>query len=165
MESRSGGSGRTRWPALDGIRALAVLAVLCVHWHPSQFAGGFIGVDMFFVLSGFLITSVLLSEVRRTEIINLGHFYARRALRLLPALACMLIVVSLAVESIPQLAPVRANAIGGLVWVVFYAGNWAIVTGHNLGILTPTWSLSLEEQFYLLWPLALLPLLPRIGRG
>jgi peptidoglycan/LPS O-acetylase OafA/YrhL len=147
-------------PALDAIRGIAILLVLTVHVH-HVLPGGVLGVDLFFVLSGFLITSLLLSEWGRDGSVSLRAFYRRRALRLLPALVLMLGVVTVA------LAFTSDDFDGSLVWILFSLGyviNIAAIV--NSGITEPTmqpmWSLSQEEQFYLVWPL-LLPLALRRG--
>ena len=137
-------------PALDGLRGVAVLAVMAVHFKVPFARGGFLGVDIFFVLSGFLITSLLVSEWQRTGRISLKHFYARRALRLLPALGLLLAALS---PVVPLLQIVATLA---------YLANWVIAFGAlpmTSGPLGHTWSLSIEEQFYLLWPLCLVLLL------
>jgi peptidoglycan/LPS O-acetylase OafA/YrhL len=143
-------------PALDGLRAASILAVLAHHsrWLP----GGFLGVDVFFTLSGFLITALLIEEFTRTGTITLRLFYARRALRLLPALLVLVLVCAGAL-----LATVPAEY-GPLVLheaaaVLFYVANWTWIIDLPLGVLSHTWSLGSEEQFYLLWPCALLVLL------
>src|SRR2546430_2700946 len=152
---------------LDGIRALAVTAV--VLYHLGALGGGFLGVDVFFVLSGYLITGLLLFEHQHTGRISLGAFYLRRARRLLPALYVLLAVVAtLAVV-------VRPGDLAGLrhdLWAaVGYATNWWLIAegssyfgaGAHPSMLTHLWSLAVEEQFYLVWPLALLGLL-RLAR-
>jgi peptidoglycan/LPS O-acetylase OafA/YrhL len=117
-------------------------------------AGGAVGVDLFFVISGFLITSLLVREHDRTENISLRRFWARRALRLFPALACAialaLFVCLLSTEA------VRHATVAGLPAVALYSGNWVRAFGsspNTLGLLGHTWSLAVEEQFYLVWPL------------
>jgi peptidoglycan/LPS O-acetylase OafA/YrhL len=150
-------------PALDGLRALAVGVVVAFHYPPQAHAvrGGFLGVDAFFVLSGFLITTLLLEEHHRTGSVSLRKFYARRALRLLPA-AAVLLVVGIALSLLFKTAdPARPKAIG-LLGMAAYVANWVqIAKPGSLGQLSHTWSLAIEEQFYLLWPLALLFLLRR----
>lgn len=142
-----------RRPALDGLRGVAVLLVVAYHVAGEKFpAGGIVGVTAFFVLSGFLITSLLLEEHRSTGRVSLTAFYGRRARRLFPALALMLSIavpIALLTGTVPP-----ASAVA----VVFYSANWWLLTGHHLGMLIHTWTLSSEEQFYLLWPVALLAL-------
>ncbi len=142
-----------RWSGLDGLRALAVLIVVAYHFSVFP-GGGVVGVDLFFVISGFLITSLLLREHDRSGQISLGHFWARRGLRLFPALVC---AVALAfVVSLVSTAAVRHETLTGLPWVLLYSGNWARAFGsdpNTLGLLGHTWSLAVEEQFYLVWPL------------
>ncbi len=138
-------------PNLDGVRALAVLLVAGVHTHPRLVPAGSIGVDIFFVLSGFLITTVLVEELDGRGRISIGRFYARRALRLLPALFGLLLAV--AAYALLVAAPdTRRNALQEVVAAASYTRNltwWANVPGTLLG---HTWSLALEEQFYLVWP-------------
>ena len=144
-------------PALDGLRGVAVLLVLAQHAGVPYFAqGGTVGVTLFFVLSGFLITSILREERAATGRIDFRGFYARRARRLLPALALLLIAVS-------AYLLVSHQSLWDVVLTAAYASNIAGAAGHNLGNLVHTWTLSLEEQFYLLWPL-LLPLVARRRR-
>jgi peptidoglycan/LPS O-acetylase OafA/YrhL len=148
----------THQPALDGLRGLAVAAVLV--FHGGHLSGGFLGVDAFFVLSGFLITSLLLAEARDRGGIALGAFWARRARRLLPALACVLLAVALYAVLLAkpdELATIRGDALA----TIGYFANWrAIFTSRDYWTLfrspSPldhTWSLAIEEQFYLVWPL------------
>jgi peptidoglycan/LPS O-acetylase OafA/YrhL len=144
-------------PALDAIRGIAILLVLAVHADHAV-PGGALGVDLFFVLSGFLITSLLLTEWDRDTTISLRSFYRRRALRLLPALVVMLAVVSV-------VAVLTADDVGGqLVWVLYslmYVINFAGLLEEGVGnaSLQHMWSLSQEEQFYFVWPVLLLLLL------
>lgn len=153
-------------PALDGLRGIAVLVVLMCH-APAEFrlVGGNIGVDLFFVLSGFLITSILLNEWRDRETISVRHFYYRRILRLLPASFSVLLFAMIAARFIQPPEQLRAWVWDALS-VIFYGFNWRLVwlysddTGyfHN-HMLSHFWSLSVEEQFYLIWPALLLTLL------
>jgi peptidoglycan/LPS O-acetylase OafA/YrhL len=149
-------------PALDGVRALAVTAVVAFHYPPERvFRGGFLGVDAFFVLSGFLITTLLLDEHRRTGSVSLRKFYARRALRLLPA-AAVLLVIGVALRVFLSSTDATRPTTFGLVAIVAYVANWAqIVKPGSLGELSHAWSLAIEEQFYLVWPAAVLFLLWR----
>jgi peptidoglycan/LPS O-acetylase OafA/YrhL len=144
-------------PALDGLRALAVLAVIAHHASPTLLPGGFLGVDVFFVLSGFLITALLLEEWEKTGRIGLLQFYRRRALRLFPALGAMLVVLgalSLVVGGEQMELTRRA-----VLPVALYVANWAEAFGADLGGLQHMWSLAIEEQFYLVWPVVLIGLL------
>jgi len=153
-------------PALDAIRGIAILLVLAVHADHAV-PGGALGVDLFFVLSGFLITSLLLTEWDRDATFSLRSFYRRRAFRLLPALVAMLAVVSAA-------AVLTADDVGGqLVWVLYSLGyviNFTALLEEGIGnaSLRHMWSLSQEEQFYLVWPVLLLlraGLRPRVLAG
>jgi peptidoglycan/LPS O-acetylase OafA/YrhL len=149
-------------PGLDGVRGLAILLVVLYHFSMETFGGGFIGVDLFFVLSGFLITTLLLEEWQETGSISLHAFYARRALRLLPVLIVvllMMVVVSAMTETAPAASAMRTSAL----MTLFYSANWFLVyKAYPRGELSATWSLSVEEQFYIVWPV-LLVLLLRMG--
>ena len=149
-------------PALDGVRALAVAAVLVYHGDLGWFSGGFLGVDVFFVLSGYLITSVLLDAWRRNGgSLGLGRFYLHRARRLLPALLVMITVTS---AYVVVFLPDEASKLrGGVVASFGYVTNWYLIFHQQsyfsaIGrppMLQHLWSLAIEEQFYLLWPLLL----------
>lgn len=152
--------------SLDGIRALAVLAVMGFHFGLGWLAGGFFGVDVFYVLSGFLITGLLLAEWQRRGTIGLATFWLRRARRLLPCLVLVLVAVSLCVRF---LAPAgtypgyRMDALSALFyfsnwWQIHTASNYFVATGA-VSPLTHTWSLAIEEQFYLVWPVVVLAVL------
>jgi peptidoglycan/LPS O-acetylase OafA/YrhL len=151
-----------RRPGLDGLRAIAVGLVLLHHTAllvPSfadHFTGGFLGVDLFFVLSGCLITTLLLERRERREAHPLRSFYARRALRLLPAVAALLVgnVIVAAVEEGGDVG----QALDSFLVVFTYSTNWALLYHFgNLSIdLSHLWSLAIEEQFYLVWPMLLL---------
>jgi peptidoglycan/LPS O-acetylase OafA/YrhL len=145
--------------SLDGVRGLAILFVLLSHLPSLPFGGGFIGVDLFFVLSGFLITTLLLEEHRETGSISLKSFYARRALRLMPALVAVLIatiVLTAAFETPSTSAKARTSAL----MTLFYSANWFMAyKAYPFPGLTATWSLSVEEQFYFVWPLLLAAML------
>jgi peptidoglycan/LPS O-acetylase OafA/YrhL len=141
-------------PALDGLRGAAIIAVMLFHAGAGRFPrGGFLGVDVFFVLSGFLITAILLEEHRSRGSIDLARFYLRRVLRLAPALVAMLVlVVSLSFVALDG-ASARSNVVDAFI-TLLYSANWARVFHvhpPNL-FFAHTWSLSIEEQFYVLWP-------------
>ncbi len=149
---------------LDGLRGVAILLVVLRHYGLQTFpGGGIVGVDLFFVLSGFLITSLLLAEHRASGAIDLGHFYLRRALRLYPALYAMLalfLIVSAATGGRDGSSLGRAFVGAGFGSVYVY--NWAAAAQVHLpAALGPLWTLSIEEQFYLVWPLVLLLVLRR----
>ena len=151
-------------PALDGVRGVAILLVLAVHTNHlfgwSLLKGGSIGVDIFFVLSGFLITCLLLEEWAGTGTVNLRHFYLRRCLRLIPALILLLIILLLLSDvffSPQEAAQTRRTIPIALAYLTdFFA---SLAPGRVLGALRHTWSLAMEEHFYLLWPPLLLVLL------
>jgi peptidoglycan/LPS O-acetylase OafA/YrhL len=154
------------WGSLDGLRGVAVVAVMIYHFKARAFNAGYLGVDVFFVLSGFLITTLLLGETAAYGAVHLKHFYARRALRLFPAL-CGVILVSLAAALLWSSAPWSRATITGIPFVILYVGNWVRAFDPNpssLGLLGHTWSLAVEEQFYLLWPVAFIVLLKISGR-
>ena len=133
--------------SLDGLRGVAVLLVFVSHAKVPGFAlAGGVGVTIFFTLSGFLITSLLLGEMGRTGSVSLRSFYMRRALRLLPA---VVVFVSMSVL-------MRTATLTDAAWVMAYAGNWARIGHQGLGALHHTWSLAIEEQFYLVWPVIFL---------
>ena len=156
-------------PALDGLRAVAVLAVIAYHLQWPVIRGGFLGVDLFFVLSGFLITTLLLRTPTTGSIKDhLAQFYLRRSRRLLPALTLLLVGVSAwaAFIALPeQLTHLKAQGLG----TVFYVSNWVFMAEDvtyfeafsDPSPLQHTWSLAIEEQFYLVWPLIVLLLLGR----
>lgn len=155
-------------PALDGLRGVAILAVLAIHTHHifgwSLLKGGNVGVDIFFVLSGFLITALLVEEWGETGSISLKSFYWRRALRLVPALLLLLVVLYYVSDLL--LSPVEANETRGAMPVAFvYASDLALAFFNiRLGALQHTWSLAIEEHFYLIWPLLLVAGL-KLGTG
>lgn len=150
-------------PSLDGIRAVAVLAVMLFHGGVGRATGGFIGVDMFLVLSGFLITTLLLEEITATGRIAVKEFWLRRARRLLPALVLVLLAVAVFgafVASDEEALGLRGDLLGSL----FYVQNWRLVfsgQGYFAQFGSPSplrhmWSLAIEEQWYLIWPLVFL---------
>jgi peptidoglycan/LPS O-acetylase OafA/YrhL len=139
-------------PALDGVRAVAVLGVMAFHGGISWLPAGFLGVDTFFVLSGFLITSLLISEWQHRHTIALGQFWARRARRLLPALLLLLVFVVLYAAFVAPAGTYPGLRLDSLS-TLFYVANWHfILTGSNYfdqtslpSLLTHTWSLAVEE--------------------
>lgn len=154
--------GGHRLPELDGLRAWAITAVVFGHLGISFFVGGGVGVDLFFVLSGFLITHLLLREYDRRGRIDLLAFYRRRAWRLLPALFLMLIVVDLVTwVHNPAGGLLKANLIGSL-WAVGFVANW---THEWIGSYIHLWSLGIEEQYYILWAPVMILLAPRLDRS
>ncbi len=144
-------------PELDGLRALAVAAVMLFHANVSWAKGGFLGVDVFFVLSGFLITRLLLEERELTGHVALLRFYLRRILRLFPALVVVSIAVAIyAAIWLPHDQFVRT--FHDVLATATYRMNWvqALHQQPPFGLLDHAWSLSIEEQFYVLWPLLLI---------
>ena len=143
-------------PSLDRLRAIAIAAVVLYHATDFTFpATGQVGVDLFFVLSGFLITTILLDEHRRRGAVSLGSFYRRRALRLLPAMLVMLTAFGLVASVVSDVRESLAGVAAGVAYVM----NHAIAGGYSDALpdeLAHLWSLSAEEQFYLVWPLVLL---------
>src|SRR5215211_3697054 len=145
-------------PGLDGLRALAVIAVLLYHADLAWIPGGFLGVEVFFVISGYLITALLLAEWRQRGLIDLKGFWMRRARRLLPALYVLLVVsLAFAVVFLPgEVARLRGDVLAAFGYVT----NWYLIFGHvsyfeavgRPSLLQHLWSLAVEEQFYLLWP-------------
>jgi len=166
-------------PALDGLRALAVAGVIAYHLGFGWAEGGYLGVDLFFVLSGFLITSLLLEEWITTGRIGLGAFWARRVRRLMPALFLLLLAIAVFVVlegrfgSAGGIAQIDLSGLrGDALATLFYVANWHAIFAHQSYFarfaapspLQHTWSLAIEEQFYLVWP-PLLLLLLSLGRG
>jgi peptidoglycan/LPS O-acetylase OafA/YrhL len=144
-------------PELDGLRALAVLAVMLFHANAHWASGGFLGVDVFFVLSGFLITRLLLEERELTGAVGLLRFYLRRVLRLFPALVAVSVAVAVYAKIwLPH--DQAAQAIRDVFATATYHMNWteALTKRPLFGLLDHAWSLSIEEQFYVLWPLLLI---------
>jgi peptidoglycan/LPS O-acetylase OafA/YrhL len=170
--SKASGGALPYWPAFDGLRALAFLAVLGVHALPSVFRGGGLGVDVFFVLSGFLITTILYREWEATGRLDLKRFYYRRVLRLFPAvvvLAGACCVVSMLFCPKEGVHEICKSACSTLLYYANWRVVWVGLQGHWLtsqwNVLMHTWSLSVEEQFYLAWPVLLAGLLRlKVGR-
>jgi peptidoglycan/LPS O-acetylase OafA/YrhL len=166
-------TGRRYVPGLDGIRAVAVLCVIAYHLNVPWARGGMLGVGVFFTLSGYLITDLLLGHWYRHANLGLKTFWIHRARRLLPALFLMLIVVSLwvAIFDTSQLADVRRQVIASAL----YFANWSTIAAHGSYFsrfaaplpLDHVWSLAIEEQFYLVWPwllgIAILLVRSRVG--
>ena len=149
---------RPRWSGLDGLRALAVLAVVGFHFAPGVVPGGFLGVDLFFVLSGYLITRMITVEFLRTGHFRFGNFYLRRARRLLPGLGVLLVLVLAAAafwrDQLSTIRPAVAAAAGYVSnWWLSYAHQSYFVSAGRPSMLQHLWSLAVEEQFYLIWPL------------
>lgn len=161
-ESAAGSGTGAYVGALDGLRAVAVAAVIVYHFAPKILPAGFLGVDVFFVVSGFLITRLVTREIGRSGTVSLRNFWGRRARRLLPALATVTVVVLVAAAikfSSSEVHDIRAQALGTL----FYCANWVIIFAKgsyftNIGRPSPflhMWTLAVEEQFYVVLPLTL----------
>jgi len=161
----------SRMQGLDGLRAFAVSAVIAYHLGFNLMPGGFLGVDLFFVLSGFLITGILLRQSEEHGYIDLAAFWIRRAKRLLPALFLMLacVLIWLSIFAPDRISPIRAE----IPAAMFYYSNWYLIL-HNVsyfeqfGPPSPfghLWSLAIEEQFYLIWPILLGIMLRFLKKG
>jgi len=158
-------------PGIDGLRAIAVLAVFVYHFHNGGgwLPGGFLGVDVFFVISGYLITSLLLSEFRREGRVDLVRFWLRRARRLLPAVGVLIAVVMILAVffDFGQISRLRGDALASMGYVT----NWELIFSHQSyfeqfarpSLFRHLWSLAVEEQFYLLWPLVFAACMTRFG--
>ncbi|EIX2760418.1 acetyltransferase [Staphylococcus pseudintermedius] len=156
-------------PGLDGVRAVAVIAIIIYHLNPQWLSGGFLGVDTFFVISGYLITSLLLTEYHNTGKIKLTSFWLRRVKRLIPAVLFLVMgVIVLSLIFMPtEIQKVRADSIAA----IFYVSNWWYIMQNvdyfeqfAVQPLKHLWSLAIEEQFYLVFPIVLLSLLSFIRR-
>ena len=156
-------AGRTFRPDIEGLRAVAVGLVVAFHAGVPWITGGYVGVDVFFVLSGFLITGMLIDEVVRTGTVSIRTFYARRVRRLLPLSA--LVLVMTAAVAIFTVAPLsQADVAGDVRAAALYAANWHFAAGLTdymaVGVdkspVLHYWSLAVEEQFYVVWPLIIL---------
>ncbi len=165
-------------PGLDGLRAIAVLAVIFYHGDMSWMPGGFLGVEVFFVVSGYLITLLLIGEQERNARISLKGFWGRRARRLLPALYLLLASVALASSLLPYLRSSLVKLREEMLWAFLYATNWYQIFDKQSyfeaqgrpPLLRHLWSLAVEEQFYFVWPLIMILVfkafgdrLPKIG--
>ncbi|WP_328609731.1 acyltransferase [Amycolatopsis sp. NBC_00345] len=166
--ARPAAGGKTHLSALDGLRGLAILGVLL--FHTGHLPGGFLGVDLFFTLSGYLITDLLLREVRSTGGVSLVAFWGRRVRRLVPALAAMLVGVTVLVWVVGPPDLVRTTLSDG-PWVQANLANWHLLAESasywdrfgSPRVFEHLWSIAVEEQFYLVWPLLLL-IIVRCGR-
>lgn len=151
----------TRLAALDGVRGIAIAIVMLFHFRSKAWVpGGFLAVDLFFVLSGFLITALLVSEYRRSGSIDLPAFYLRRALRLLPAYSVLWAVYLLTVQVLPHSvsrAPSWGEILASLALCIVYGFNWKLAHARQSPPdIAHFWSLCIEEQYYLIWPLMLI---------
>lgn len=164
---------KTRYmPGLDGLRAIAVIAVIIYHLNPQTLSGGFLGVDTFFVISGFLITSLLIHEFNETGRIDLKKFWIRRFKRLIPAVVFLLMVLVsyMLLFNLERLMAIKSDVIAALI----YMSNWWFIIEDvsyfealEANPLKHLWSLAIEEQFYIIWPIILLFMLvfvKRLGR-
>ncbi|MEF2978662.1 acyltransferase family protein [Subtercola sp. YIM 133946] len=150
-------------PHVQGLRAIAVLLVVVYHFEPGRLTGGYIGVDVFFVISGFLITQQLSRELERTDRIKLPNFWAKRVRRLLPAALLVLAFSTVATLTIMPLSALAEN-LKEILASTFYVENWALAANSvdylaasgDASLVQHYWSLSLEEQFYVVWPILLL---------
>ena len=166
-----GGLARRRLHGLDGLRALAVLGVVAFHLDSRLAPGGFLGVDVFFVISGFLITRLITLEIIDTGTLRLSGFYVRRARRLLPAVLVLLGAVSLG--SWLMWSDQRPTLTGAVLSSLGYATNWWLIADHQSyfvssgrpSMLQHLWSLAIEEQFYIVWSAALLGAAVFLGRN
>jgi peptidoglycan/LPS O-acetylase OafA/YrhL len=175
LTGRPSATGKKRISSLDGVRAISLFILMGYHFGVGWLQGGFFGLDVFYVLSGYLITGLLLSEYRKRGSIKLSAFWLRRARRLLPALLIVLVAVTLMVrfaEPVGLYPDFRWSAFSAL----FYFSNWQQIAASSnyfvatgaVSPLTHTWSLAVEEQFYLVWPLivlAVMGLSRRFERG
>ncbi|MBO9705217.1 MAG: acyltransferase, partial [Arthrobacter sp.] len=167
---RRGGTPGVRRTDIQGLRAFAVLVVVLSHARIPGMTGGYIGVDVFFVISGFLITSLLLREIDRTGRISIRRFYERRALRILPAGTVVLVATVLYAAMLLPMGRLDAVATDA-IWSAFFLANVHFAlegtdyfAGTTVSPLQHFWSLAVEEQFYLVWPLVLLGIVALIAR-
>jgi peptidoglycan/LPS O-acetylase OafA/YrhL len=146
---------------LDGLRAIAVIAVVIFHLRAAAAKGGFLGVDLFFVISGFLITFLIITEILKTGGLALGAFYLRRARRLLPTVVALLLAITIA--SLTFFRDELAYLKGGVLSSLGYVTNWWLITDHQSyfqaagrpSFFQHLWSLAVEEQFYIVWSLVI----------
>ncbi|WP_235738906.1 acyltransferase family protein [Nocardioides alcanivorans] len=145
---------------IQGLRALAVISVVAYHAGTPHLDGGFVGVDLFFVISGFLITSLLIAELGRNGRVSLGDFWARRARRILPASTLVLVATAIAVAVVTP-ALERPDVSKDMTWAALFSANWRfaqqstdyLATDRVTSPVLHYWSLGVEEQFYVFWPL------------
>ncbi len=156
---------------LDGLRAVAVYLVVLYHAGIVRFSGGFIGVDVFFVLSGYLVTQLLLRDLSTQGNIRIARFYARRFRRLFPASFVALVVTAVVYSAIASRAEV-ASAVNAFKAAFLYSANWFFIrrsadyfaTDVNTNPVIHFWSLAVEEQFYFVWPILLTAIVAATGR-
>jgi peptidoglycan/LPS O-acetylase OafA/YrhL len=160
----------SRWtyrPELDGLRACAIIAVIAFHYLGDHFRGGYVGVTVFFTLSGYLITGLLVTELRNRGRVDFGAFYARRVLRLYPALIVVVIGVLVLAALTGHSGVPTSHLYEAAGASLLYINDFALAAGHGAGHFTGwfdvTWSLSVEEQFYLLWPVLLVLMASRLS--
>ena len=171
VPSPSGGFGRgpivPYVPGLDGLRALAVLSVIVYHANKQWLGGGFLGVEVFFVISGYLITLLLIAERERTGTVSFRQFWFRRARRLLPALFTMLLLLITYVAFFERdyLGTLRGDVAAGVAYVANWFQIWtgsSYTSSSEFAPLRHLWSLAVEEQFYIVWPVVMFALLHRV---
>ena len=159
LEQPAQAERKTFRPDIEGLRAVSIIGVVLFHAKVPHLAGGFVGVDVFFVISGFLITGQLVREAERRGHIRLGGFYARRAKRLLPPAG--IVIAATAIVALFAAPLLRVfTACFDLLWSIFYIGNWRFINQGNdylagtsdYNVALHFWSLAVEEQFYLVWP-------------
>jgi len=149
---------------IDGLRTIAVFIVILNHAGFSLFSGGFVGVDVFFVISGFLITSIIYPKIIDKSF-SLGWFFSRRIKRLMPVLFCVIAVTAL-VFTVVMLPQDLVKFYHSIIWVIMYVANFFMWINHGgyfdgnsqEAPLLHTWSLAVEEQYYFVWPLMLIVL-------
>ncbi len=156
-------------PGLDGLRAIAVMAVVVYHANKDWLHGGFLGVEVFFVISGYLITLLLLTESQQHGRIDFRSFWVRRARRLLPALWTLLLGVTMycSLFEREELGKLRGDVIAAFIYIFNWFKIWARASYFDASALDPLrhlWSLAVEEQFYLVWPVLIALVLKRWGR-